>query len=118
MTGVIDPLPASLERYRNASQSDPAARTTKPSGKPATSRPGTPQATREAKGTPGTPARRRGQALTPDEKKAYEQVIRAARRLNLPPRTPGNLAKIAAAAGVDLDVADRALKWGRKHGRL
>jgi hypothetical protein len=102
----------------DASESDQRDEMTDPSGDPATPPPGTRQATRVAKGTPGKPGRRRGEALTPDEKRTYERVIRKARRLNLPPRMPGNLAKVADAAGVDLDVANLALKWGRRHGRL
>jgi hypothetical protein len=77
-----------------------------------------PQATREAKGTPGKSGRRRGQALTSDERETYLRVIRKAKRLGLPPRTPGNLARVAAAAGVDRDFANRALMWGRKHRLL
>jgi hypothetical protein len=69
-------------------------------------------ATHTAKGTPSTPKRRRGQALSADEKRLYERVVRAARRLNLASRSPGNLAKIAYAAKVgDVEVVKKALKW-------
>jgi hypothetical protein len=76
------------------------------------------RATRTAKGTPGTPERRSGQALTANEKKLYERIIRAARRLKLTPRMPGNVAKVADEAGVDREVAIKALRWGRRHGRV
>jgi hypothetical protein len=80
--------------------------------------PATAGATHTAKGTPDTPERRRGQALTADEKKLYLRIIRQAKRLKLPSRMPGNVAKIAAAAAVDREIAIKALRWGRRHSRL
>jgi hypothetical protein len=91
LTLMGDPLPDALEpyresattgfddwlrsRHRKASQSHLAARTSNPSGDPATPRPGTPQATREAKGTPGKTGRRRGRTrkpLTPLETEVWK----------------------------------------------
>jgi hypothetical protein len=64
------------------------------------------------KGTPSTPERRQGQALRPEEKRVYKHVIRTAKDLNLPHRTPGNYAKISNAAKVPIEVVRNAMKWG------
>src|SRR5262249_39708337 len=72
----------------------------------------------KAKGIPGTPQRRRGQALTDDVRRTYDRVLRIAKKLRLPHRASGNAAKVAAAANLDLDIVRKALKWGRRHHRL
>src|SRR5262249_7811911 len=63
----------------------------------------------------GRKPRRRGQALTSEEKKLYQKIIRIAKRLKLPHRAPGNVAKIAEKASTAEETVQRALKWGRKH---
>jgi hypothetical protein len=72
----------------------------------------------DAKGTPGTPKRRPGQPLAPNEEKEYRRILSVAKRLKLTPRMPGNIAKIAAAAGTDREVVIKALRWGRKHNLI
>jgi hypothetical protein len=76
-----------------------------------------PRGKREAKGTPDSSQRRRGQKLTDDERKTYLRVIKTAKQLELAHRRRGRIAEIAAAAKVEVEVARNALKWGRKHRR-
>jgi hypothetical protein len=74
--------------------------------------------TREAKGPPVNPVRRRGQALADDERKTYLHVLRTAKRLNLKHRAVGNKAKLAAAAKVDVEIVLKAIKWGNRRRRI
>jgi hypothetical protein len=68
--------------------------------------------------TPGVSPRRRGQKLAPDEEKVYRRVVQVWRRLELRDRWPGAHARAAAAAGVDLEVVRKAVKWARRRRLL
>lgn len=108
---IFEASALAIERVLSDFQSDPAAGPADPSTDPSTP-PGTQRAT---KGTTNTGERRRGQALSEQEKKIYKRIIKTAKRLNLPNRTAGNTAKIANAAKVDTSIVTKALKWGHKH---
>jgi hypothetical protein len=69
------------------------------------------------KGTPGTQERRRGQALTKEEKTTYIRILETAKGLKLPHRYPNKNVEIAEAAGCHVSTVIKARKWGLRHGR-
>jgi hypothetical protein len=87
-----------------------------PPGRPATPSQESTGTSNEAKGTPDTPERLNGQALTQDEKKLYKRIVRELKK-QLHGST-GKKTKVADKLGIDIKLVVRADKWGRRHGLL
>jgi hypothetical protein len=97
------------DELKGVTSVEPSGRTTTACQQPAGTSNG-------AKGTPGTPERRPGQALTADEQELYTRIVRELEKQ--PHRATGKKTKVADKLRIDIKLVVKAEKWGRRHGLL